>query len=42
VEVAVESFIIETDTSSRDFISYLESDFDFVEDSMVFEGMKGG
>jgi hypothetical protein len=40
-EVPVESFIIETDISYCDFVSYLKGDFDFIEDGRVSEGSEG-
>jgi hypothetical protein len=42
VEVPVESFVIETDMSHEDFISYLQGYFNFVNNSRVFKGSKGG
>jgi hypothetical protein len=39
-DVPVESFVVESNTGSRDFITYLESDFNFIENSRVFEGVR--
>jgi hypothetical protein len=41
-EVPVESFVVESNTDSKDFVAYLESDFNFIENSRVFEGAKSG